>query len=62
MDFVFNRLCPLADNQPRFGLKFVSVKENSVGGERVGRSLSGLTKQQTFYTNRQDSLCISPLN
>ena len=31
-DFGFNGLCLLANNQPRSGLKFVSVKENSVGG------------------------------
>ena len=34
-DFAFNRLCLLADNQPRSGLKSVSVKESPVGGGRV---------------------------
>ena len=31
-DFAFNGLCPLADNQPRSGLKSVRVKESPVGG------------------------------
>ena len=35
-DFGFNGLCLLADNQPRSGLKSISVKESTVGGDRVG--------------------------
>ena len=36
MDFGFNGLRLLADNQPRSGQKSISVKESSVGGGRVG--------------------------
>ena len=36
MDFGFNGLCLLADNQPRSRLKSVNVKESPVGGGRVG--------------------------
>ena len=32
----FNGLCLLADNQPRSGLKSITVKESPVGGGRIG--------------------------
>ena len=35
MDFGFNGLCFLADNQPRFGLKSVSVEKSPIGGGGV---------------------------
>ena len=61
-DFTFIVLYSLTDNQPTKGLESISVKESPVGGRLIGRSPQGLTKQWTFYTNRQGSFRISLSN